>query len=369
MTSVVVDGVELPETLIAQEIQNHPSRSAAEARSAAAHALAIRALLIHRGQQLDLKPEPEVDALGREETFEEALARTVLEVELSVTTPDHAECLRLYESQPDKFRTPALTEASHILLDVAADDPADEAAVRALASELIAQLRDNRARFVDLAKAHSVCPSGATAGGSLGQLRPGDLVSEVEAVLAKLAPGEVASEPVRSRFGWHVLRLDRRIEGRQLPFDLVEDRIRLHLESRAWTAAATRYVADLAAEARAQGVAVSLCEDGRIREGSLTLGEILEPAMAGARIEPWLRAVDPEFLQQVTTAAEAANLPLVEFVQDTVATFLAEASDEDWTKLISAARGGADPALAGLAALLRQKVAPNKPRFTIIRRA
>ncbi len=368
MTSVVVDGVELPEALIAQEIQHHPSRTAAEARSAATHALAIRALLIRRGQQLELTPEPEIDALGREETPEEALARAVLEVELSVATPERNECLRLYERQPEKFRTPPLTEASHILLDVTADDPIDDAAVRGLAKDLIAQLQDGRARFIELAKAHSVCPSGATAGGSLGQLRPGDLVREIESVLAMLQPGDVAPEPVRSRFGWHVLRLDRRIEGRTLPFDLVEDRIRLHLESRAWTAAATRYVADLAAEARAQGVAVSLCEDGRIREGSLTLGEILEPAMAGARIEPWLRAADPEFLQQVTAAAEAAGLPLVMFVQDTVARFLAEASDEDWTKLISAARSGADPALAGLAALLRQTLASNKPRFTIIRR-
>lgn len=368
MTTVVVDGVELPEALIAQEIQNHPSRTAAEARSAAAHALAIRALLIHRGQQLELSPEPEIDALGREETPEEALARTVLEVELSIATPERGECLRLYESQKERFRTPPLTEASHILLDVGTDDPVAEAAARGLAENLIVQLRAGRSRFVDLAKAHSVCPSGATAGGSLGQLRPGDLVGEIEVVLAELEPGEVAAEPVRSRFGWHVLRLDRRIEGRMLPFDLVEERIRLHLESRAWAASATRYVADLAAEARAQGVAVSLCEDGRIREGSLTLGAILEPAMAGERIEPWLRAVDPDFHQQVTAAAEAADLPLVEFVQVTVARFLAEASDEDWTKLISAARGGSDPALAGLAALLRQKVAPSKPHFTIIRR-
>lgn len=367
MPSLVIDGVELPEALIAQEIQNHPSASAAEARAAAAHALAIRALLIRRGQDLGLTPEPETDALGREETPEEALARAVLETELSVATPSQAECLRLYESQRERFRTPPLSEASHILLE-ADEDGAAEADARALAESLIAQLRQGLASFADLARTHSACPSGASAGGSLGQLRPGDLVGEVERALAGLQPGDVAASPVRSRFGWHVLRLDRRIEGRQLPFELVEDRIRLHLESRAWTAAATRYVADLAAAARAEGVAVRLSDDGRVREGSLTLGRLLEPGLAGERLEAWLQAVDPGFFEKVAAAAEAAGVPLADYVQATAADFLAEATDEDWTKLISATQGAADPALAGLAAILRLKVAPPKPRFTIIRR-
>jgi peptidyl-prolyl cis-trans isomerase C len=367
MPSLVIDGVELPEALIAQEIQNHPSASAAEARAAAAHALAIRALLIRRGQDLGLTPEPETDALGREETPEEALARAVLETELSVATPSQAECLRLYESQRQRFCTPALTEASHILLQ-AGEGGAAEADARALAESLIAQLRQGLASFGDLARTHSACPSGASAGGSLGQLRPGDLVDEVERALASLQPGDVAASPVRSRFGWHILRLDRRIEGRQLPFELVEDRIRLHLESRAWTAAATRYVADLAAAARAEGVAVRLSDDGRVREGSLTLGRLLEPGLAGERLEAWLQAVDPTFFEKVAVAAAAAGVPLPDYVQATTAEFLAEASDEDWTKLISATQGAADPALAGLAAILRLKVAPSKPRFTIIRR-
>lgn len=365
MPSLVIDGVELPEALIAQEIQNHPSASAAEARAAAAHALAIRALLIRRGQDLRLTPDPETDALGREETPEEALARAVLETELSVATPSQAECLRLYESQRERFRTPPLTEASHILLEAEADG---DAGAQALADGLIAQLRQGLASFADLARTHSACPSGASAGGSLGQLRPGDLVGEVESALAGLQPGEVAASPVRSRFGWHVLRLDRRIEGRLLPFELVEDRIRLHLESRAWTAAATRYVADLAAAARTEGVAVSLSDDGRVREGSLTLGRLLEPGLAGERLESWLQAVDPAFFEKVAAAAEAAGVPLADYVQATTADFLAEATDEDWTKLISAAQGAADPALAALAAILRLKVAPPKPRFTVIRR-
>ncbi|MFZ5729687.1 MAG: peptidylprolyl isomerase, partial [Pseudomonadota bacterium] len=90
--------------------------------------------------------------------------------------------------------------------------------------------------------------------------------------------------------------------------------------------------------------------------------------LAGERLESWLQAVDPAFFEKVAAAAEAAGVPLADYVQATTADFLAEATDEDWTKLISAAQGAADPALAALAAILRLKVAPPKPRFTVIRR-
>jgi len=52
-----------------------------------------------------------------------------------------------------------------------------------------------------------------------------------------------------------------------------------------------------------------------------------------------------------------------------MADFVAEASDERWTNLISAARDGQDPALAALAFVLRSKLVPAKPTFTVIRRA
>ena len=64
MRTLVVDGVEIPEALLAQEVQNHPGASAADARAAAGHALAIRALLLHRARELGLP-------LGDTSTLEE----------------------------------------------------------------------------------------------------------------------------------------------------------------------------------------------------------------------------------------------------------------------------------------------------------
>lgn len=368
MRTVVVDGVELPEALIAQEAQNHPGASAAEAWTAAGHALAIKALLLHRASELGLSPSPELDDGGREETPEEALVRAVLEAELDVASPSEAECRRVYDAERRRFRTPALYEASHILIEPRGADEAALGAAQNGARGLIRQLIEDPGAFAELARAHSACSS-STTGGSLGQLKPGDLIPEIEQVLEALSPGETAVEPVLSRFGWHVLKLDRRIEGRELPFDLVKDRIRTHLESRAWAAAAASYVAELAQAARAQGIALSLAEDGAIREGSLTLGQVLADRDAAARLESWLAATDPELLARLAEAAETAGAPPVLFVQDAMADFMASATDESWTQLISAAQGAEDPGLACLGAVIRSKLLPKKRNFTLIRRS
>ena len=368
MKSLVIDGVEIPEALLAQEAQNHPRASAADARVAAGHALAIRALLLHRALKLGLDATPEFDAQGREETQEEALIRELLDAEVEVACPTYAECRRVYDASPQRFRTPALTEASHILIEPRGED---EEALRAacdLAADLIAALASGTEVFADLARTHSDCPSGAT-GGSLGQLVPGDLVPEVERALAGLAAGQVYAEPVRSRFGWHVLRLDRRIEGRQLPYEFVEEQIRLHLESRAWTAAAARYVADLTAQAREQGVALSVTDDGGVRQGSATLGDFLGDAGLAERLAPWLAVVDADLGRRLSQAAQAAGESAAAFARAAMADFVTGANDERWTNLISAARDAKDPALACLASILRSKLVPARQTFTLIRRA
>ena len=61
---------------------------------------------------------------------------------------------------------------------------------------------------------------------------------------------------MRSRFGWHVIRLHRRISGRTLPFEAVSAKIAETLGARSWSLAAARYVAALAAGARIEGVTI-----------------------------------------------------------------------------------------------------------------
>ena len=368
--TIVIEGVEIPEFLIAEEVQHHPSANPMEARAAAGKALAVRALLLHRADELGLVAQPLTDKDGREETAEEALIRAALDAEVEIDPPGEAECRRVYDAQRSRFSTPVLTEAAHILVEPKTDDAEGWDAARQTTERALDQLLRKPALFAQLAKSLSDCPSGAV-GGSLGQLGPGDVVGEVERALASLQPGEVLASPLRSRFGWHILRLDRRIAGNVLPFDYVKDKIRLHLESRAWTAAATRYVADLAERARAQGVAFSLTRDGRFAEGAASLGEMLSDDASADRLEAWIDATDPALAQRVRVAAAEADLGVATFVRRAVRHFIDHADDEKWTQLISATQGAADPAVAAMASLLKAKLTPKAPQlhtYTVIRR-
>lgn len=365
--TLVVEGVEIPEFLIAEEVQNHPSLSAAEARAAAGRALAVKALLLHRADELGMSPQPRMDEAGREETDEEALIRAVLDAEIDIDPPSLAECRRVYDAQRARFTSPSLVEASHILIEPRQDDAEGWRAARQVAEDALERLLATPSTFAAVARTLSDCPSGEV-GGSLGQLGPGDVVGEVEGALAGLSAGEVLDSPVRSRFGWHILKLDRRIEGRELPFDYVEDKIRLHLESRAWTAAATRYVADLADRARAKGIAFSISRDGRFDSGSLSLGERLADGASADALEAWLDATDPDLAERVRAAARADDLPVAAFVRRAVAHFVDNANDETWTHLISATQGAADPAIAAMASLLKAKLTPKRRTYTVVTR-
>lgn len=365
--TIVVEGVEIPEFLIAEEVQNHPSLSAAEARAAAGKALAVKALLLHRADELGLTPSPIKDEAGREETNEEALIRAVLDAEIDIEPPREAECRRVYDTQRSHFTSPPLLEAAHILIEAKGEDAEALERARQTAQGVLERCLAQPSQFAHLARTLSDCPSGKL-GGSLGQLGPGDVVGEIERALGGLQAGDIFPRPVASRFGWHILKLERRIEGRELPFDYVEDKIALHLESRAWTAAATRYVSDLADRARAQGVAFSLSRDGRFATGSLSLGELLAQGGSADELEAWLDATDPELAGRVRAAALADNLDVTAFVRRAVAHFVDNAGDESWTHLISAAQGAKDPAIAAMASLLRAKLTPKARTYTIVRR-
>lgn len=366
--AMVVDGVEVPERLIAQEIGHHPSPSLAEARTAAARALAIRALLLDHARRLEIEARPEVDPDGREETRDEALIRALLEQEVRPAEPDADERRRFYDARPDRFMTPPLIEASHILIQPADDTPDAWETARAAAQGVISHLAARPGDFAEIARGLSQCPS-REAGGALGQLGPGDLAPEVEAALDALSPGMTGVEPARSRFGWHVLRLDRRAPGQRLPFEHVEAGIADHLRQRSWAGAAARYVADLAERARETGVALTMDETGEVAAGALSFGDLLaDGAAVAARAERWLDAADPELAALARAEAGRRDLSLAAYVRQTLAAHVAEADDEGWTRLISAAQGAEDPALACVQAILRHKLASPGKTFTLIRR-
>ena len=106
---------------------------------------------------------------------------------------------KFYDAHPEHFTQPEHVHARHILIS---DD--------AKAQETLAKIQEDLKAgkdFGEIAKEISICPS-APRGGDLGEFGRGQMVKEFEdAAFALKNPGDI-SQPVKTRFGWHIIKLE-----------------------------------------------------------------------------------------------------------------------------------------------------------------
>jgi len=231
---------------IAREMQHHPAEEAAEAWHEAARSLVIRELLLQQASRLKL------DDIADEE---DRIAR-VLELELSVPDPTEQDCERFFNGNPARFRSPTLMAVSHILLAAAPDDVQERIRQEEAGNQLLSSLIDGRSRFAELAKQYSACES-RHQGGSLGQISKGQTVEEFERPVLSLQEG-LNPELIETRYGWHIVRVDQRIDGQQLPYEHVKPQIRQYLSESVTRRAFRQYLQVLAAETGVEGVDLEL---------------------------------------------------------------------------------------------------------------
>ena len=251
--TVSVNGVAIARDDIQREMQHHPASKPIAAWQQAARALVVRELLLQRAKFLGLTPEPIGDEAGRRETNEEALMRGVVEREVIVPEPDDETCRRYYERNDARFRSPEIYEAAHILFAALPSDPDAYAQARAAAEDALAALKKRPESFADMAQAHSRCPSAAQ-GGNLGQITTGQTTPEFEHALKGLTPGQLCDAPVATRYGFHIIRLDRKHEGQVLPYEVVAGRIADYLRESVRRRADAQYVARLVTAAKIEGI-------------------------------------------------------------------------------------------------------------------
>jgi len=253
MTGITVNDVEIDEASIAAEVQNHPAASMFEARAEAAQALAIRELLLQEARRQGFTPAPRELAPGKRETDDDSLIHQLLEREITVPDPDEETCRRYFDNNRDKFRTPPVYEAAHILYPAPPDDDAARAEADRRARASIATLQAEPQRFAEIAAAESACPS-RSGGGVLGRITRGQTAPELESFMDALEPGQLCPAPVATRYGVHVLRLDARADGEPLAFENVRERIAAYLTAQTWNRAVAQYIRILAGQARIRGL-------------------------------------------------------------------------------------------------------------------
>lgn len=245
---VRVNGVTLRAEDIAREMQYHPAGSRREAVFLAAQAMVLRELLRQRAVELGLSLQPRDN-----EPEDEATLRSVLEQEVQVPEVTEAELALYYGNNPRKFTTPPLVAARHILLAADPVDAEERAQRQEQARQLLLQLQQG-ADFASLARQHSDCPS-REQGAELGQLSKGQTVPEFERALFRLPVG-LAPQPVETRYGYHLVEVQQRVEGELLPLEAVREQIRAQLSQRAWYRSIAQYLQIRVAQANIEGVAL-----------------------------------------------------------------------------------------------------------------
>ena len=125
-----------------------------------------------------------------------------------------AEAKAYYDEHKAEFMGEESVSASHILVD------SEE-----LAKEIYEKIANGELSFADAAKKYSSCPSKEN-GGSLGEFGRGQMVPEFDKAVFEMTPGEITKEPVKTQFGYHLIKLDAKSEGTEIPFAEISERIK-----------------------------------------------------------------------------------------------------------------------------------------------
>ena len=241
---ITVNNVLIDEAAILEEMQYHPAESQRDAMIQAAQSLIILELLKQRCSQLNLLQD-------QTDPAEDQLLEALLEKEVSVPELSEDECLRYYEANRERLATSPIVEVDHILIAADKEDLEQRIEGKELAENLIAQLQEQPHLFADFVARHSQCPS-KEQGGSLGQISKGQTVAEFEKVLFRSEKG-LLSNPVETRYGFHIVNIHKIIEAELLPYEAVEEKIRTYLSEKVRRKSIAQYIELLIGEADIQG--------------------------------------------------------------------------------------------------------------------
>jgi len=138
--------------------------------------------------------------------------------------PADKEVRAEYDKYRDDYYTPKEVKARHILLTVPQGaKPQQEQQIEQKALALLAEARSG-GDFAELAKKYSQDPGSAPKGGDLGWFGEGTMVEEFQRAVFSLPKGSIGG-PVRTQFGYHVIKVEDVREPRLRPFEEVRAQI------------------------------------------------------------------------------------------------------------------------------------------------
>ncbi len=117
-----------------------------------------------------------------------------------------------YDKHKDELASVSQIKASHILVKTEGE-----------AKNILARIKKGE-DFAAIARKSSIDPGSAKNGGDLGFFSSGQMVPEFETVALKMKPGEI-SEPVKTKFGFHIIKVTDKKMGKPVEFEKVKSAI------------------------------------------------------------------------------------------------------------------------------------------------
>lgn len=140
-----------------------------------------------------------------------------------------SEAKEFYEKNSDKFVQEATLQARHILVD------SEEDAQKLIDTLKSLQGKALQEKFIALAKEKSTGPS-APNGGDLGTFKKGQMVPSFSEAVWALEEGKITTKPVKTRFGYHVIYLEKKNPESKIAYNDVKPQIIATLKQKQFTA-------------------------------------------------------------------------------------------------------------------------------------
>ena len=125
---------------------------------------------------------------------------------ISAVTVSDKDAEDYYNQNKERFMTEEGVNASHILVD------SEEKAL-----EILAKIKSGEITFEQAAMENSSCPSGQN-GGNLGDFGRGQMVPEFDSAVFAMEVGEISDTPVKTQFGYHLIKLNSKNAAEEMPF-------------------------------------------------------------------------------------------------------------------------------------------------------
>ena len=215
--AVIVNGKPIPKAQLDKLVQKTGQADNPQVRDQAREMLVTRELILQEANNRGLSQSDAV-----KEQIEQSrmgiLVAAVFQDYVEKEGVAEADLKAAYESVKIQY-TGKEYHVEHILVEKEAD-----------AKAITAQLKAG-ANFEELAKAKSKDPGSAPTGGDLGWVSEKSLVPEFSKAMVQLKKGQITDKPVKTQFGWHIIKMDDVRDVKAPPMEEIKDQLKQMIAS------------------------------------------------------------------------------------------------------------------------------------------